>query len=128
MGYESLMVGLFNIWRGRTKDYPARGKINEICVGFSRDGFHWDRPDRTIHIKAERKDVWDRGYVQSLSNICCIQGDKLWIYYTGFQGDTSRTKNNWMQNGMYDKGATGVAFLRRDGLRPWTAKIKPARF
>ena len=23
-----------------------REKINEVTVGFSRDGFHWDRPDR----------------------------------------------------------------------------------
>jgi hypothetical protein len=35
------MIGLFSIWYGQPKD---RAKPNELCVGFSRDGFHWQRP------------------------------------------------------------------------------------
>ena len=49
VAYESLMLGLFCIWRGVPKEYPARDKINEVCLGFSRDGFHWDRPSREAH-------------------------------------------------------------------------------
>jgi hypothetical protein len=41
--YESLLVGLFTIWRGQ---FPDRQKPNELCVGFSRDGWNWTRPDR----------------------------------------------------------------------------------
>ena len=49
VAYESLMVGLFAIFRGPQNPVAAaRGvpKINDLTVGFSRDGFHWDRPDR----------------------------------------------------------------------------------
>ena len=38
VAYESLMLGLFTIWRGESS---TREKINEVTVGFSRDGFHW---------------------------------------------------------------------------------------
>ena len=98
-------------------------KITELMFAYSRDGFHWSRPDRRAHIPAERwgSDKWDTGYVQSLGNICTIQNDKLWFYYCGFQGDTNRLSSNWLQNGMYDKGSMGIAFLRRDGFVGMTA-------
>jgi hypothetical protein len=38
--YESIVLGLFTIWRGQ---FPDRQKPNEVCVGYSRDG--WSRPD-----------------------------------------------------------------------------------
>lgn len=119
VAYESIMLGFYEIHHGPENDVcEKRGipKITELNFAYSRDGFHWLRPDRRIHIPSERRDVWDRGYVQSLGNICCVRGDTLWFYYTGFQGDTSKTNNNWMKNGMYDRGATGLAFLRRDGF------------
>ena len=34
VAYESLLVGLFTIWRGQ---FPGREKPNEVCVGYSRD-------------------------------------------------------------------------------------------
>src|SRR3990167_2663139 len=37
VAYESLMLGLFSIWRGESQ---TREKINEVALGFSRDGFH----------------------------------------------------------------------------------------
>ena len=37
------LLGLFTIFRG---ERPEREKPNDVCVGFSRDGFHWARPDR----------------------------------------------------------------------------------
>ena len=101
-------------------------KITELNFAYSRDGFHWHRPDRRAHIPAERRDVWDRAYVQSIGNICTVRGDKLWIYYTGFQGDANKLSGNWLQNGMYDRGATGVAFLRRDGFASMDAGAAPA--
>ena len=119
VAYESLMLGMYEIHRGPPNgDCMKKGlpKITELNLAYSRDGFHWSRPDRRTHIPAERRDVWDRGYVQSLGNICTIQGDRIWIYYTGFQGDVTRLDGHWKKNGMYDRGATGVAFLRRDGF------------
>lgn len=119
VAYESIMLGMFEIHRGpENGECMKRGlpKTTELNFAYSRDGFHWHRPDRRAHIPAERRDVWDRGYVQSIGNVCTVRGDKLWIYYTGFQGDVNKRSDHWLQNGMYDRGATGVAFLRRDGF------------
>ena len=119
VAYESLMLGFFEIHHGPENDVCEKQgvpKVTELNFAYSRDGFHWSRPDRRAHIPAERRDVWDRGYVQSLGNLCCVRGDTLWFYYSAFQGDTSKTNRNWLQTGMYDRGATGVAFLRRDGF------------
>lgn len=128
VAYESMMLGMYELHQGPSNgECMKKGlpKITELNFAYSRDGFHWDRPDRTIDIPAERKDVWDRGYVQSLGNICCIYGDKLYIYYTGFQGHAARTNSNWLKNGMYDRGATGVAFLRRDGFASMDSRSTP---
>jgi hypothetical protein len=129
VAYESIMLGAYQIHHGPENDVCERSgipKITELNFAYSRDGFHWSRPDRRIHIPSERRDVWDRGYVQSIGNLCCVRGDTLWFYYTGFQGDTSKTNRNWMKNGMYDRGATGVAFLRRDGFASLEAGPEPA--
>ncbi len=119
VAYESIVLGAFDIWRGPENNVcNAMGlpKITEVNFAYSRDGFHWYRPDRRAHIPAERHDVWDRGYVRALSNLCCVRGDTLWFYYSAFQGDADRTYRIHSENGMYCHGATGVAFLRRDGF------------
>jgi hypothetical protein len=79
--------------------------------------------------------VWDRGYVQSLGNLCCVRGDKIWFYYIGFQGNTEKPTIKGHTNGYYDRGATGVAFLRRDGFASMdagdsegTLMTRPVRF
>src|SRR5262249_13823696 len=41
--YESLLLGFFTIWRGQPGD---RHKPNFWLLGYSRDGWHWFRPDR----------------------------------------------------------------------------------
>ncbi|MFI4912179.1 MAG: glycosyl hydrolase family 32 [Sedimentisphaeraceae bacterium JB056] len=119
VAYESIMLGFFEIHHGPPNDKCDEAglpKITELMFAYSRDGFHWSRPDRRAHISAERKDVWDRGYVQSVGNICTVRGDKLWFYYSGFRGDASNPNGIWIQTGMYDNGSTGVAFMRRDGF------------
>jgi len=129
VAYESLLLGMFEIHRGPPNEECMKSglpKITELSFAYSRDGFHWHRPDRRAHLPAERRDVWDRAYVQSLGNVCTVRGDRLWIYYTGFQGDANKLSSNWLQNGMYDRGATGVAFLRRDGFASLDAGAEPA--
>jgi hypothetical protein len=124
VAYESIMLSFFNILHGPPNDVNAAlGLPKNIGLNFaySRDGFHWHRPDRTMAINSEQTNVWDRGYVQSLGNLCTVRGDKLWFYYVGFAGDESirlgdpNVKSS-MQTGLYGNGATGVAFLRRDGF------------
>jgi hypothetical protein len=123
VAYESLMVGLFEIHLGpNNKVCRAEGhpKITELKTAFSRDGFHWHRPDRRAFIPAARRpDAWDRGYVQSVGGICTIRDDELWFYYTGFQGDTKNSTHRLgggFTSGLYANGSTGIAKLRRDGF------------
>ena len=143
VAYESIMLGSFDIWRGPENNVcHAMGlpKIVEPSLAYSRDGFHWYRPDRRAYISCERRDVWDRGYVRSLSNLCTVRGDKLWFYYSAIQGDIDRTywpekPNAHYESGMYRRGSTGVAFLRRDGFASMdagatagTLTTRPIRF
>lgn len=123
VAYESIMLGFFQIMYGEQNDvYADRGepKCTGLNFAYSRDGFHWHRPDRTLAIDGTRGETWDKGYVQSISNICLVMGDRLYIYYTGFAGDKSKAKDKLPKGrrptGLYANGATGVAFLRRDGF------------
>jgi hypothetical protein len=106
VAYESLLLGLFTIWRGQPKD---RAKPNEVCVGFSRDGFHWSRPDHRAFIPvSENYGDWNWGNVQSAGGGCLVVGDRLYFYISGRAG----------VRGSPGSGActTGLATLRRDGF------------
>ena len=105
-GYESVMLGLFTIWRGESL---VREKINEIEVGFSRDGFHWDRPDRSTFLGvSQTPGAWNYANVQSAGGGCLVVGDHLYFYVSGRQG----------RPGTAEPGVctTGLAMLRRDGF------------
>jgi len=104
--YESVMVGLFTIWRGQPRD---RGKPNEVCVGYSRDGFHWTRPDRRPFCPvSEKEGDWNWSNVQSAGGCCLVVGDQLYFYVSGREG-IKGTKSN-------GRCATSLATLRRDGF------------
>ena len=106
VGYESLMLGLFTIWRGEPL---FREKINEIEVGFSRDGFHWDRPDRSTFLGvSQTAGAWNWANVQSAGGCCLVVGDRLYFYVSGRQG-RPRTAEPGVCT-------TGLAMLRRDGF------------
>ena len=120
VGYESIMLGMFQIMYGPENNFcEARGvpKITELMPMYSRDGYHFSRPDRRSLIPASLYDgAWDRGYVQSVGGVTVIHGDELWIYYIGFGGDEAYAGLPWFRNGIYRNGATGIAMLRRDGF------------
>jgi len=128
VAYESLMLGLYQIHRGPSNSVVVKQgvpKITELNLAYSRDGFHWHRPDRDAFIPATRRPGdWDRGYVQSVGGVCLIVGDELRFYYTGFKGDPEKSLKGdpenrnpyWMENGMYAGGSTGIAKIRRDGF------------
>lgn len=116
IAYESVMLGMMQIFLGpQNDDCKAQGipKRTDLKVAFSRDGFHWSRPDRQSFIPSSGGDAWDKGYVQSVGGICSVVGDWLRFYYIGFSGDTSRPGTSY---GMHANGATGMALLRRDGF------------
>jgi hypothetical protein len=106
VAYESLMLGLFTIWPGQPED---RAKPNYLCLGFSRDGFHWDRPDHRPFINvSEHYGDWNWGNIQSAGGGCLVVGDKLYFYFSARAGI----------KGSKASGActTGLAVLRRDGF------------
>jgi hypothetical protein len=106
VGYESLMLGLFTMFRG---ERPGREKPNDICVAFSRDGFHWSRLDREPLIGvSEQQGDWNWGNVQSAGGCCVIVGDRLHFYVSGRSGVPGTTSPGVC--------STGLATLRRDGF------------
>ena len=121
IAYESIMLGFFQILCGPHNNVCAKSgmpKYTALMPMYSRDGYHFTRPARKAWIApSSHDDAWDRGYVQSVSGGTIIHGDELWIYYTAFSGDPSKTdEEETIANGMYCNGATGIAKLRRDGF------------
>jgi hypothetical protein len=127
VAYESLMVGLFTIWRGQPdREQGGREKPNEVAVGFSRDGFHWYRPFRRALLPvSEDPHAWNHGNVQSVGGCCLVVGDRLFFYMSGRSGGANAPGEN----------ATGLATLRRDGFvsmdapnRAGSLVTRPVRF
>ena len=120
VGYESLMLGLLQPHYGPPNRECAKGgfpKLTELQLAFSRDGFHWDRTCRDTFIGATlEKDSWERAYVHSIGGVCNVVGDKLYFYYTAFQGDENNRHRLQYWSGMYSNASTGLAILRRDGF------------
>ena len=115
VAYESVLLGLFSICQGPdNKVCKQHGipKRNQVCLGFSRDGFHWHRPDRRPFLKARaEKDAWNWGNVQSVGGGCLVVGDKLYFYASG------RTPKD-----QGERATTGLATLRRDGFASMDAE------
>ncbi len=111
VAYESLLLGMFSIWQGpENADCVKLGvvKRNEVLLGFSRDGFHWDRPDRRPFLACD-PDVkaWNHGNIQSVGGGCLVVGDRLFFYASGRRPiDEEGTSRD----------TTGLATLRRDGF------------
>ena len=102
VAYESVLVGLFSIWRGQP---DGRGKPNDIVLGFSRDGFHWDRPSRAPFLPvSEQPADWNWANVQSAGGGFLVVGDRLLFYVSGRTGGNGEVHT------------TGLATLRRDGF------------
>ena len=100
-------------------------------MGYSRDGFHFDRRDRTpIVAGTHRPGDWNRDYIHSCGGCCLIVGDRLHIYFGAFSGVSPKLGTH-----MYAGGSTGLATLRRDGFvshaagsKGGTLTTRPLRF
>ena len=130
VAYESLIVGLFTVHQGPPNRECARLRIqkrNEVLLGYSRDGFHWYRPDRRRFLGVTEKDGdWNWGNVQSAGGGCLVVGDKLYFYVSG----RNRSAEFWD-----GRASTGLATLRRDGFAsmdagetPGVLTTRPVRF
>ncbi len=114
--YESLMLGLFSIHAKVAEG--DRPKINYVTLGYSRDGFHWARPDRRPFLDvSEDKTAWNYGNVQSAGGGCLVMGDELYFYCSG--RNSGRTPDDGTG------GSTGLAILRRDGFASMDAGEQP---
>ncbi|MEA1952301.1 MAG: hypothetical protein U9N87_13030, partial [Planctomycetota bacterium] len=143
VAYESIMLGGFVIWRGdyrknaKTEEAKrlnrlGRPKENSVSMGYSRDGFHWHRPDRRPFLpKSDTLGAWNWGNSQMACMSPLVVGDKLFFYVAGRAGLQYPCDNKYQDAG----GTTGVAFLRRDGFasmdadeRPGILTTRPVRF
>lgn len=109
--YESITLGHYSIWRGPQNwhcDKHKIQKLNEYCIGFSRDGFHYSRPDHTPFMESvQEEEAWNWGNMQPAIGNPCIVGDSLYFWCGGHK-----------RNDIYWDGwtSTGLATLRRDGF------------
>ena len=121
--YESLMLGVFAIHYGPHNDICEKGKfpkLTQIKLGYSRDGFHWHRPDREPFIGATKKDGdWDRAYLRPAAG-SIIARNRLHFYYSGFSGVAPSGVRD-----LYAGGSTHVASVRRDGFVSMDAGKSP---
>lgn len=109
--YESIMLGQYSVWQGPENNICAKlgiQKRNEICLGYSRDGFHYSRPSHVPFMaNDQRNDAWNWGNMQSIGGVPLVVGDSLYFYTSG------RRLNNIMWDSYT---STGLAMLRRDGF------------
>lgn len=109
--YESIMLGQYAVWQGPENNVCGDlgiQKRNEICLGYSRDGFHFSRPSHVPFMANDTTDgAWNWGNMQSVGGVPLIVGDSLYFYCSG------RRLNNIMWDSYT---STGLAKLRRDGF------------
>ncbi len=127
VGYESLMLGLLQPHYGPPNTICAKKghpKLTELQLAFSRDGFHWDRTCRETFIggNPHNKDSWERAYIHSIGGVCNVVNDKLYFYYTAFQGNESNLHPLQYWSGLYANASTGLAVFRRDGFASMEAE------
>jgi hypothetical protein len=106
---------LFSIWYGQPQD---RAKPNQLCAGYSRDGFHWVRPthDPLIPV-SETYGAWNWANIQSSGGGFLVVRDKLCFYVSGRAGVRGSPASGVC--------STGLAVLRRDGFVSMDAGASP---
>ncbi len=111
IAYESIILGFFTVHKGPENDVCRKlgiPKRNEISIGYSRDGFHFYRPENEIFIGVNESDIaWNYGNVQSVAGMPVIMGDSLYFYNSG-------RRLNKIYNDSHI--STGLSTLRRDGF------------
>ncbi len=124
--YESLLLGLFAIFHGPENnncELLACPKRIDLHPAFSRDGYHWSRPEERIPLLrcTRKKGDWNRGYLHAAGGICLTFRDKLRFYHAGFSaksnlGPGEKGSSSRGAYAMYAGASTGFAELRRDGF------------
>ena len=97
-------------------------------LGYSRDGWHWSRPDRRAFCPvSDKQGDWNANNVQSAGGGFLVVGDELYFYVSGRTGRPGGNKAGTL--------TTGLATLRRDGFASMdageaggTLTTRPVRF
>ncbi len=110
--YESLMLGQFTVLHGPPDEQTNRQKINQIALGFSRDGYHWTYGGNKPFIGVDDEPGnWRWANVQSAGGGCLIVRDRLYFYFSARTYNPGPTVDPTIAH-----GTTGLATLRRDGF------------
>lgn len=129
--YESILLGVFAVFYGEPNEVcSAKGvpKTIDLHFAFSRDGFHWQRPEeRKPFLACSRiPGHWDRGYLHAAGGICLVFQEELRFYYSGWSGKSRLKPGECGAHptalAMYAGGSTGFATLRRDGFASMRAE------
>ncbi len=111
VAYESQLLGYFTVWQGpENKDCDSLmiQKRNEVLIGWSQDGFHWNRENKKAFLPvSDDFHAWNAGNIQSTCGNPLIAGDSLYFYVSGRYNSKPVHDSNF---------ATGLAMLRRDGF------------
>ncbi|SEO03212.1 hypothetical protein SAMN04488134_103170 [Amphibacillus marinus] len=113
--YESIMLGVFNVFMGPPNNVSGIRKQPKICdlkLGYSRDGFHFSRGDYANFISSSREEgTWNYGYAHAVNGGCIVVEDELYFYFSCFSGQSPKFGSH-----KYAGGNLGLAKLRRDGF------------
>jgi hypothetical protein len=128
VAYESIVLGMFSIFHGNGTQPGRRYHMNDVTLGYSRDGFHWHRPDRRAFLGiGQKRSDWNWTNVQSVGGCCLVMGDELWFYCSARGHDENGRGPEIL--------STGLATLRRDGFASLDARAeggvvitRPVRF
>lgn len=125
VAYESLMLGILTIWPGQFRDSE---KAKYLTVGYSRDGFHWSRPDRRAFLAPTGKHGdWNFANMQSLGGVCLVVGDRLYFYVSGRTGVPGKRASGEIAAGLATMRRDGFASMDADGT-PRFLTTRPVRF
>lgn len=79
---QDRLIGLFTIWRGLDDGRP---KLNDVCLGFSKDGDDFER-EYTPVLTMGSKGSWNYGNVQSCTGGLVRIGNRVRLYASGRDG------------------------------------------
>lgn len=122
--YESVMLGMFAILKGFDEcdnDICLRTgqpKHIDLHLGYSRDGFHFARPERAAFLRGTGVEGdWNRGYLHATGGLFLRRGDELLFPIGGFSAQSPK-----LGKYLYAGASTGIAVLRRDGFASMNAR------
>lgn len=104
--------------------------ISDVELCCSRDGINWRRPFPNRYFFSRGKQgSWDSEMILVVAPV--VFEDKIWIYYTGQNipynvESLERVQKGWIERGVRNQRAIGMAHLRLDGFVSLHAGREPA--